>query len=80
MAQAFLGSLGYKAPLIVALPAPFYWIFGRDWQVAFLVTAVAMALLFAMVYQIGKRLRNAQAGLIAVYIAGTMPLLYGLGR
>jgi 4-amino-4-deoxy-L-arabinose transferase-like glycosyltransferase len=78
--KAFLVSLGFKAPLIIALPAPFYWIFGRDWHAAFLVNAIAMAITFGAVYQIGKLLRDANTGLIAVYIVGTLPLLYGLSR
>ena len=36
--------------------------------------------LFAAVGGIGRRLRGDRAGLIAVYIAGTLPLLYGLSR
>ena len=62
------------------MPLPFYWIFGRRWHAAFLVNAVAMALLFAAVWGIGRRIRSERAGLIAVYITGTLPLLYGLSR
>jgi hypothetical protein len=80
LVRRFLASLGFKAPLITALPLPFYWIFGRRWHAAFLVNIVAMLILFAAVWQIGKRLRSERAGLIAVYIVGTLPLLYGLSR
>ena len=80
LARHFLASLGFKAPLITALPLPFYWVFGRRWHAAFLVNAVAMMVLFAAVWGIGRRLRGDRAGLIAVYITGTLPLLYGLSR
>lgn len=80
LARHFLASLGFKAPLITALPLPFYWVFGRRWHSAFLVNAAAMMVLFAAVWGIGRRLRGDRAGLIAVYIAGTLPLLYGLSR
>ncbi len=80
LARHFLASLGFKAPLITALPLPFYWIFGRRWHAAFLVNAVAMMVLFAAVWGVGRRLRSDRAGLIAVYITGTLPLLYGLSR
>ena len=79
-ARHFLAALGFKAPLISALPLPFYWIFGRRWHAAYLVNIVAMAVLFAAVWAIGRRLRNHRTGVIAVYIAGTMPLMYGLSR
>jgi Dolichyl-phosphate-mannose-protein mannosyltransferase len=80
LARHFLASLGFKAPLITALPLPFFWIFGRRWHAAFLVNAAAMMVLFVAVWRIARRLRGDRAGLIAVYIAGTLPLLYGLSR
>src|SRR5580698_10624151 len=46
----YLGKLnsvfGFKAPLIAALPAPFYLIFGRNWHAAFLVNIASMLVLF----------------------------------
>jgi hypothetical protein len=80
LARQFLAALGFKAPLITALPLPFYLIFGRRWHFAFLVNLAAMLALYAAVWGIGSRLRSARAGLIAVYICATMPLLYGLSR
>lgn len=79
-AKQFLAALGFKAPLITALPLPFYLIFGRRWHFAFLVNLAAMLALYAAVWSIGNRLRSSRAGLIAVYICATMPLLYGLSR
>jgi hypothetical protein len=80
LATQFLAALGFKAPLITALPLPFYLIFGRRWHFAFLVNLAAMLALYAAVWGIGNRLRGARAGLIAVYICATLPLLYGLSR
>src|SRR5580693_10363290 len=36
LAKQFLAALGFKAPLITALPLPFYLILGRRWHFAFL--------------------------------------------
>jgi len=74
----FYTVLGFKAPLIAALPAPFYLVGGRNWHLAYLVNIGAMLLLFASVYSIGKRVANRSTGLFAVAVVGTMPLLYGL--
>jgi 4-amino-4-deoxy-L-arabinose transferase-like glycosyltransferase len=71
---------GFKAPLISALPAPFYLLFGRRWHVAYLVNIAAMLVLFASLYRIARRWWNARAAVFAIAIAGTMPLLYGLAR
>ena len=53
---------------------------GRRWHAAYLVNVAAIPILCAAVWAIGKRLWNTRAGLIAVYVTGTMPLLYGLSR
>ena len=71
---------GFKAPLISALPAPFYLLFGRRWHAAYLVNIAAMLLLFGALYRIARRWWNARAAVFAIAIAGTMPLLYGLAR
>ncbi len=71
---------GFKAPLIAALPAPFYLVFGRRWHAAYLVNIASMLLLFAAIYRLASRWWNARAAVFAIAIAGTMPLLYGLSR
>src|SRR5260370_31671931 len=71
---------GFKAPVIAALPAPFYLLFGRRWHAAYLVNIAAMLLLFAALYRIARRWWNPRAAVFAIVIAGTMPLLYGLAR
>ncbi|HEY1496238.1 MAG TPA: glycosyltransferase family 39 protein [Candidatus Solibacter sp.] len=71
---------GFKAPLIAALPAPFYLIFGRRWHAAYLVNIASMFLLFTALYRLASRWWNSRAAVFAIAIAGTMPLLYGLSR
>src|SRR5262249_43822212 len=80
LVQQFFSVFGFKAPLMSALPLPFYLFFGRHWQVAYLVNVGAMLLLFSTVYEVGRRLANDGAAGAAVAIAATMPLLYGLSR
>src|SRR6185437_12012215 len=80
LAKHFLASLGFKAPLVIALPLPFYWVFGRRWHIAFLVNITSMLVLFPAVWRVGKKLQSDRAGLMAICIAGTLPLLYGLSR
>jgi len=80
LAKQFLAALGFKAPLITALPLPFYWLLGRRWHAAYLANMFSMLVLFAAVCAIGRRIRGQRAGLIAAYIAGSLPLLYGLSR
>jgi 4-amino-4-deoxy-L-arabinose transferase-like glycosyltransferase len=79
-AKKFLTVLGTKPPLITVLPTPVYLVLGRNPQVAYAVNLVSMLTLLAAVYCIGSRYWNRRVGLVAVYITGTMPLLYGLAR
>jgi 4-amino-4-deoxy-L-arabinose transferase-like glycosyltransferase len=73
-------AFGFKAPLIAALPTPFYLVFGRRWHAAFLVNIASMAVLFAALWRMASRWWSEHAALIAIAIASAMPLLYGLSR
>ena len=73
-------AFGFKAPLIAALPTPFYFMFGRRWHAAFLVNLSAMALLFFIQWRVARRWWTDRAAVLAVAITGTMPLMYGLAR
>src|ERR1051325_2417345 len=67
-----LGSVfGYKSPLIAALPAPFYLVFGRRWHAAYLVNIASMAILFSAVYRIARRCWNRRVAFLAIAITGT---------
>jgi len=79
-AKRFFSILGFKAPLITALPTPIFLLLGRRWHAAFLVNVTAILVLCSAVWIIGTRLWNSRAGLIAVFVTGTLPLLYGLSR
>ncbi len=60
---------GFKAPLIAALPTPFYLIFGRRWHAAYLVNIASMAVLFFAMYRIARRLWNTRAAVLSIAIA-----------
>jgi 4-amino-4-deoxy-L-arabinose transferase-like glycosyltransferase len=79
-AEKSLTVTNSKPPLITLLPTPLYLLLGRDPRAARLVNLVFLLLTFAGVYGIASRHAGAAAGLLAVYIAGTMPMIYGFSR
>ena len=79
-ARQFLTIMGIKPPLIALLPTPVYLIAGRKAGAAHAVNLVFLLVLFATLYRLGKRYASRRAGLIAMCISGTMPILYGLSR
>src|SRR5439155_1764627 len=79
-ARHFPTIMGIKPPLIALLPTPVYLIAGRKAGVAHAVNLAALLILFAALYRLAKRYASRRAGLIAMSIAGTMPILYGLSR
>ncbi|HTM47136.1 MAG TPA: glycosyltransferase family 39 protein [Bryobacteraceae bacterium] len=79
-ARQFLTIMGIKPPLIALLPAPVYLVAGRNTGAAFAVNLAAMLVIFGVLYRLGRKYGGRRAGLAAVWIAGTMPILYGLSR
>ena len=79
-ARQFVAIMGIKPPLIAVLPTPVYLIAGRKPRAALLVNLAALLILFATLYRLGQRYASRRAGLIALSIAGTMPIVYGLSR
>jgi hypothetical protein len=79
-ARTFLTIMDFKPPLIAALPTPVYLIVGRHPRAACAVNLFFMLVLFAAVFRIARKFSNARAGLLAVYIVATMPMIYGLSR
>jgi hypothetical protein len=69
-----------KPPLIAALPTPIYLIVGRHFRAAYFVNLVSLMLLFFAVFRIARSCSSARAGLLALYLVGTMPMVYGLSR
>lgn len=78
--KKFFSIIPNRPPLITALPTPFYLAFGRDPRYAFGVNVLFIPVLLVSVYLIGRKFWGYRAGLIAAYIVGTMPLVYGLTR
>src|SRR2546426_4412793 len=79
-ARRFLTVMEMKPPLIAILPTPMYLVAGRKTGAAYSVNLVSLLILFAALYRMGMRYGSRRAGLIAMYISGTMPILYGLSR
>src|SRR5260221_12050029 len=67
-------------PLISALPTPVYWIAGRRTHAAYALNLFFLVVMFGALYWLGKKYARPRAGLIAICVAGTMPILYGLSR
>jgi 4-amino-4-deoxy-L-arabinose transferase-like glycosyltransferase len=78
--RQFRTIMGTKPPLIAVLPTPVYLIFGRKPRAALLVNLGCLLILFASLYHLGKRHASRRAGLIALAVAATMPMFYGLSH
>jgi hypothetical protein len=79
-ARKFLSTWGGKPPLIALLPTPAYLILGRHAQFAYSVNLCFMLVLFVALFRLASKYAGPRVGLIAVYVAGTMPMLFGLSR
>jgi 4-amino-4-deoxy-L-arabinose transferase-like glycosyltransferase len=79
-ARSFMTVMGTKPPLIAALPTPLYLLFGRRPRAAYLVNIAALFITLSALYGLGRRYSGPRAGLFALYIAGTMPMIYGLSH
>jgi 4-amino-4-deoxy-L-arabinose transferase-like glycosyltransferase len=78
--KQFLHGMESKPPLVAALPTPIYWIAGRRTRAAFAINLAFLLLMFGALYWLGKKYASPRAGLIAIFVAATMPILYGLSR
>ncbi len=78
--KQFLHGMDTKPPLIAALPTPVYWIAGRRTHAAYALNLFFLLVMFGALYWLGKKYASPRAGLIAICVAGTMPILYGLSR
>jgi hypothetical protein len=79
-AREFFRGNRIRPPLLDALAVPIYLVAGRTYRAAYAINLVFLAVLFATLYRLGKRYASPRAGWLAVWIAGTMPILYGLSR
>jgi hypothetical protein len=78
--KAFAASFKFKAPLISALAVPFYLAAGPSLEAALCVNLLALAILCAYLFLLGREAGGEACGLSAVLIAMTMPMLLGLSR
>jgi 4-amino-4-deoxy-L-arabinose transferase-like glycosyltransferase len=78
--KRFFSIIPTRPPMITVLPTPIYLLLGRNPKYAFGVNLLFIPILLASVYLLGKQFWGVRAGLIAAYIVGTMPLIYGLVR
>lgn len=79
-ARQFLTGMRDKPPLIAALPTPVYLLFGRNPHLALTVNLASLMATFAALYLAGRKFAGARAGVLAVFIVGTMPMIYGLSH
>jgi Dolichyl-phosphate-mannose-protein mannosyltransferase len=78
--KTFLTVMGLKPPLIAVLPTPIYLIFGRKTHAALSVNLAGLVFTFWALYRLGSRYVSRRVGLLAVFIAGGIPLLHGFSR
>lgn len=78
--RQFLTGMREKPPLIAALPAPVYLVFGRKPRAALAVNLFALLLLLTAVFRLAWFYAGPRAGLIAAAVLGTMPMIYGLSH
>lgn len=77
--QSLLG-MSRKPPLIAVLPTPVYLIAGRHPRAALVVNLAFLLLTGAATYLLARALADRTAGLVALCVVGTMPMIYGLSR
>ena len=66
------------AALLCALPTLIYLVGGRDFHHAFYLNLLFMPFLLVGVYAIARRYYSARTALLAVFVTGSMPQMYGL--
>jgi len=75
-----LTAMTRKPPLIALLPTPLYLVAGRDPRFAPAINLLFLFLTLFAMYRIAAHYAGAGAGLTAVWVAGTMPMIYALAR
>ena len=79
-ARQFLTGMREKPPLISALPTPAYVVFGRKPRAALGVNLACLLAMFAAIFRTAWEYASPRAGLLAVCLLGTMPMIYGLSH
>ena len=65
----------YTQPLYTFLLAPLYFVFGRHWPVVGIAQALIAVATALLVYELGRRVISARAGLVAAVLATLHPYL-----
>ena len=78
--RQFLRGMSTKPPLIAALPTPIYLMVGRHPRAALLVNLAFLLVTLATTYLLARAFAGRSAGLVALCIVGTIPMVYGLSR
>lgn len=78
--DAFSSSMDRKAPLIAALPIPFYWALGESYLAARYVNLIWIAVSSLFLFRLGRQLSGDTAALFAVVLLQTFPLVAGMSR
>ena len=79
-AREFFTLMDTKPPLLVTLPTAIYLIVGRHPKAAYAINLLFLLLLFIAVFRLARRFVTGRAGLLAIYLIATTPMLYGLSR
>lgn len=78
--DAFSHTMDKKAPLIAALPIPLYFVLGETHSAARFVNLGWIVLASIFLFRIGRRVAGDAAGLLAVVVLNTFPLVAGMSR
>ena len=78
--RGILTGFYFYPPLVPLNAALFYLFFGPDSHVAVLSTLLFLAVLFSSVYLLGSFLSGKGAGLFAVFLAATSPMIIGYSK
>lgn len=78
--SAFSETLKIKAPLITALPLPFYFLLGEGHLSARYVNVVFIVLASWYLFRLGEMLVGRRAALLSVVLLNTFPLVAGMSR
>ena len=78
--RQFLYGMSKKPPLIAAVPTPIYLMAGRHPRAALLVNLAFLFVTLVTTYLLARALLDRGAGLVALCIVGTMPMVYGFSR
>jgi 4-amino-4-deoxy-L-arabinose transferase-like glycosyltransferase len=77
---SFNDILKDKAPLITALPIPFYVVFGNNYTSALLVNLFFIVLGSYYLYKLVTYISGEKEALLSVFILNTFPLIFAMSR